>query len=84
MPYGLLKRMTNESDYVLAYFHPSDFDPGQPQMPQLPRMRQFKNRIALRVAYSKFEKYISNYSFQSIFDADKDVSWENCTLKLIE
>ena len=84
MPYWLLKRMTSHSEYVLSYFHPSDFDPNQPRMPQLPRMRQFKNRIALRVAYSKFEKYISNYSFQSIFDADKDVSWENCTLKLIE
>lgn len=81
MPYGLLKHMTNKSDYVLAYFHPSDFDPDQPQMPQLPRIRQFKNRVALKGAYSKFEKYISNYPFQSILDAEKDISWGNCSIK---
>lgn len=82
MPYWLLKRMTEKTDYVLSYFHPSDFDPDQPQMPQLPKMRQIKNRVALKGAYKKFEKYISDYEFESIWDADKKISWEKCRVDL--
>ena len=71
MPYWLLKRMTSKADYVLSYFHPSDFDPNQPQMPQLPRMRQFKNRVALKGAYKKFQRYIDDFDFVDIVDAEK-------------
>lgn len=78
MPWWLLKKMTLESDYVLSYFHPSDFDPGQPQMPQLPKMRQIKNRIALKGAYDKFNKYLDHFYFLSIADIDSIVDWMNC------
>lgn len=63
MPWWLLKKLTADSEYVLSYFHPSDFDPGQPKMPQLPKMRQFKNRVALKGAYEKFLKYINYFDF---------------------
>ena len=58
MPYMLIKSLMKKSDYVMSYFHPSDFDPGQPPMPHLSRMRQFKNRVGLKNAYSKFQKLI--------------------------
>lgn len=63
MPWWLLKKLTADSEYVLSYFHPSDFDPGQPKMPQLPKMRQLKNRVALKGAYEKFLKYINYFDF---------------------
>lgn len=75
MPYWLLKRMTQKAKYVLAYFHPSDFDPDQPQMPQLPKMRQFKNRVALKGAYEKYKKYIADFRFENLLDADDKISW---------
>lgn len=84
MPYFLTKRMTEKDDYVMAYFHPSDFDPEQPQMPQLPKMRQFKNRVALKGAYKKFERYISDYDFMSIEEADKVVDWNKCGVLTLE
>ena len=77
MPYWLLKQMTSKADYVLSYFHPSDFDPGQPQMPQLPRMRQFKNRVALKGAYEKFQRYIEDFNFFDVIEADKKISVDN-------
>lgn len=77
MPYFLLKKMTNQSDYVLSYFHPSDFDPDQPQMPQLTKMRQFKNRVALKGAYPKFQKYIKNFYFMDIKTADSQIDGNN-------
>lgn len=80
MPWWELKKMTSKSDYVLSYFHPSDFDPDQPQMPQLPRMRQFKNRVALKGAYDKFKKYLDHFDFLSIADVDSIVDWMNCKI----
>lgn len=80
MPWWLLKKMTSDSDYVLSYFHPSDFDPDQPKMSQLPRMRQFKNRVALKGAYMKFNRYLDTFEFEDIIAADiqlaKDSSME--------
>lgn len=76
MPYWLLKRITQKAEYVLAYFHPSDFDPDQPQMPQLPKMRQFKNRVALKGAYEKYKRYIADFRFENLLDADDKILWE--------
>lgn len=75
MPYGLLKKWTEKSPYVMSYFHPSDFDPEQPKMPHLPRMRQIKNRIALRGSYDKFKKFIGEFGFVNIRQADKETDW---------
>lgn len=84
MPYWLLKWMTQNSEYVLAYYHPSDFDPNQPQMPQLPKTRQFKNRVALKGAYEKYKKYIADFNFINLTDADRKTDWnrrQNIELK---
>lgn len=76
MPYWLLKKMTREADYVLSYFHPSDFDPEQPKMPQLPKMRQFKNRVALKGAYEKYKRYITDFNFVNVKDATELLDWK--------
>ncbi len=78
MPFKILKMlMKKDEEYVMSYFHPSDFDPGQPNMPQLTLMRQFKNRVALKGAYNKFKKFISNYEFLDILTADSLINWDN-------
>lgn len=79
MPYSLLKKWTKKDPYVLTYFHPSDFDPGQPQMHQLSLMRQFKNRIGLKGAYNKFKQYIKDFDFIDFRDADCQINWKDCT-----
>ncbi len=73
MPYWLLKYLTAKNDYIMAYFHPSDFDPDQPKMPQLPKMRQFKNRVALKGAYEKFCRYITDFDFVSLKEASLNI-----------
>ncbi len=75
MPYGMLKKWTKEDDYVMSYFHPSDFDPGQPQMPQLSWMRQFKNRVGLKGSYKKFQKFMKDFDFVSLKEADEAIDW---------
>lgn len=80
MPYFLLRKWTKQDSYVLSYFHPSDFDPGQPQMPQLTKMRQFKNRVGLKGAYNKFKKYITEFDFLDMESASKMIDWNNATI----
>lgn len=77
MPYRMLKKWTKEDDYVMSYFHPSDFDPGQPQMPQLSWMRQFKNRVGLKGSYRKFQKYMGDFDFVNLIEADQTIDWNN-------
>ena len=77
MPYGIISNLTRKSDYLMSYFHPSDFDPLQPQMPQLSRMRQFKNRVALKGAYTKFVKYIKDFNFINLCETDNLVDWSS-------
>lgn len=84
IPYNILSRMTRENDYVMAYFHPSDFDPGQPSMPHLPILRQLKNRICLKGAYEKFKRYISDFDFMNLREADLETDWNNSPLIRIE
>ena len=78
IPYPIIRRLTRESDYVMAYFHPSDFDPGQPKMPHLSKMRQFKNRVALKGSYDKFKRYISDFKFINITEANNQIDWIKC------
>lgn len=84
MPYWLLKKLTKESPYLMSYFHPSDFDPDQPNMPQLSYMRQFKNRVALKGSYEKFKKYITDFEFESMLDATYKIDWANCNKVSLE
>ena len=81
MPYMLIKSLMKKSDYVMSYFHPSDFDPGQPPMPHLSRMRQFKNRVGLKNAYSKFQKLIADFDFASLEAIDRRIDWS--TVRII-
>ena len=75
LPYKLIKYMASHSDYVVSYFHPSDFDPGQPKMKHLPLMRQLKNELGLKGAFKMYQKYIKDFDFLPLTEADKMVDW---------
>ena len=83
MPWWLLKKLTKSSEYVLTYFHPSDFDPEQPNMPQLSHMRQFKNRVALKGAYTKFKRYLDEFEFKDMVDASQMFEKEHHSFQII-
>ncbi len=80
-PYSMIKTLTQKQDYTMTYFHPSDFDPGQPRMPHLPILRQWKNSIGLKGAYSKYLKYISDFEFVNLEQAESMIAWEMCKVR---
>lgn len=76
LPYRLTRYFMRHSDYVINYFHPSDFDPAQPRMKHLPLMRQIKNSMGLRGAFEKYQKLIRDFDFVDIRQADSLIDWD--------
>jgi len=76
IPYFLIKLWAKKSTYLMTYFHPRDFDPDQPVIDSLPRMRKFKSYVGLSKAFSKFQKLLNDFDFVSVKDADKLIDWK--------
>lgn len=74
-PYPLIKYFTNQSDYVMTYFHPRDFDCGQPVVKDLPLVRKFKSYVGIKGAFKKFQKFLNEYQFYNVEQADKMIDW---------
>lgn len=74
-PYPIIKRWTEESPYIMSYFHPRDFDPGQPMIQSLPMMRKFKSYVGLKTSFAKFQKLLDDFEFISVKEADDMVDW---------
>lgn len=60
-----LDRHNAEGVPVITYFHPRDFDPGQPLL-KLSAVRTFKSYVGIKGALRKLEYILSRYSFTSI------------------
>lgn len=82
LPYCIIRYMASKSDYVVSYFHPSDFDPEQPRMKHLSLKRQLKNELGLKGAFKMYQKYIHDFDFVPITEADKMINWQ--TTKVID
>ncbi len=74
-PYGCVSRLTRKSSYVMSYFHPRDFDPGQPVIRNLSLIRKFKSYYGLKGALSKLEGLIQKHRFLDIAEADGEYDW---------
>ncbi len=75
LPFPVLDRLTQNSDYVMTYFHPRDFDAEQPMVPGLNLIRKFKSYYGLRGSLSKLNKLINNHQFVDIRTAEAAIDW---------
>lgn len=74
-PYFLIKKWGNQTNYMMTYFHPRDFDPEQPVIKELPRIRRFKSYVGLSTSFAKFKKILTDFEFVNIAEADKLIDW---------
>jgi polysaccharide deacetylase family protein (PEP-CTERM system associated) len=82
MPYTLLKKWTKNSDYVMSYMHPRDLDPDQPMIEDLSIPRKIKSYVGLKSAERKFEKWLTDFNFIDISEANQEIDW-NIVKKVI-
>lgn len=76
LPYFIVKHMMKNSNYVMTYFHPRDFDPNQPMIENLSMARKFKSYYGLNNSFSKLEKLISDFEFIDVQTAIDKTNWE--------
>lgn len=74
-PYWLINHWAKDCDYMMTYFHPRDFDKGQPVIKTLPAMRRFKSYVGIKGAFAKFQKLLDNYDFYNVMQADELMDW---------
>jgi polysaccharide deacetylase family protein (PEP-CTERM system associated) len=83
LPYSLIKKFTKDSDYIMSYFHPRDFDYNQPLIKDLPIHRKFKSYVGLKGTEKKLKNWLTDYKFVDISKADSLIKWSNVkTVKL--
>ena len=76
LPYQVIKRLMYRSGYIMTYFHPRDFDNGQPIIEDLSYYRLFKSYYGLKSSFLKAERYLDDFDFVSLSHADKLVDWD--------
>jgi len=82
IPYPLMKHFMNNSNYVMTYLHPRDFDAKQPMIEGLSVFRRFKSYIGLKGSYDKLEKLINDFTFVDLNEADSMIEWSDA--KVVE
>lgn len=80
-PYRMLRYFMKQSPYVMTYFHPRDFDPEQPMVPGLSRVRQFKSYYGLNTCWDKLKQLLLDYEFIDLVEADKRVNWSGSQIQ---
>ena len=76
LPYPVLKRLFDRSNYVMTYFHPRDFDPAQPVISDLSPIRRFKSYYGLKHAQEKLCKLLNDFDFIDVRSAVQSINWK--------
>ncbi len=83
IPYPLMKYFMNNSNYVMTYLHPRDFDAEQPMIEGLSAFRRFKSYVGLKNSLSKLNRLLNDFHFVDLEEADNMIEWKNVrSLKL--
>ena len=82
-PYWLIKRLSKKSSYIMSYFHPRDFDFGQPIIGDLNRLRRFKSYAGIEGCEAKLRRWLNDFSFCDLKSAQEEIDWDQVnTIKL--
>jgi len=77
IPYFVMRNFMKRSTYVMAYFHPRDFDPEQPVISDLKVYRKFKSYYGLKSSFKKLHKMTKEFKWIDLKEADALVEWDN-------
>jgi len=87
-PYWKIKSCVRESDYVMTYFHIKDFDKDQQRrfasfQGESAIVRYFKNYYGLNGSFLKFQKFLADFDFISVKQANVQINWDQVPINLI-
>lgn len=76
LPYKIIQNWTLQSNYIMTYFHPRDFDIGQPIVPGLSLSRRFKSYVGIKNCKFKLENWLKDFEFMDLNTANKTIDWD--------
>ena len=76
LPYKIIKNWTNQSNYVMTYFHPRDFDKDQPIVPGLSIPRRFKSYVGIKNCKPELERWLKDFDFIDLHQAYLSINWD--------
>lgn len=76
LPYKTIENWTIQSNYLMTYFHPRDFDSEQPIVPGLSLQRRFKSYVGIKNCKPKLEKWLNSFDFMDLNHADESINWD--------
>ena len=79
-PYSIIKRWTAQSNYVMSYLYPRDFDASQPIIQELSAFRKLKTYIGLKGAEKKLNQWLTDFPFIDIATAVKAIDWDDVSV----
>ena len=65
LPFSITKLLLSQNEYRMTYFHPRDFDYGQPRL-SMSAIKYFKTYVGLISSKSKFKKLLEDFNPISI------------------
>lgn len=72
LPYPVLRsayrRLTRASQPAILYLHPWEFDPDQPRVPGVPKLRTIRHRLNLKGSLAKLKKMLQDFEFSTVSD----------------
>lgn len=86
MPYHFIKKIADQSNYVITYFHIKDFDDKQLKKFSLLSekestiIRYFKHYYGISNAYIKFQRFVNDFEFVSLAQASEMIDWDKVPL----
>jgi len=84
MPYDVSRRIVRRSPYVMTYFHPRDFDTGQPMLPGLGPVRKFRAYVGLGSALAKLRRLLAEFDFIDVSTAAERIDWASAPSFAVE
>lgn len=84
-PTSLTHALMRREPYVMTYFHPRDFDVGQPTIPGLSLLRHVRTYVGVGSAFARFEQMLSAFDFTDFREASERIDWRRApTMRPIE
>jgi polysaccharide deacetylase family protein (PEP-CTERM system associated) len=75
-PYRIIKMLTSQTDYTMAYFRLREFDKSQPHLSGLGPLRLLTTYLGLGTNKEKLSKWINDFKFITLGEANNIINWE--------
>lgn len=74
-PWSIIAWSVRSRAYTMSYFHPRDFDPGVPSLPNASIARRLRQNIGLHGARRKFVRLMDRFEIGSIGQTAETIDW---------